>query len=797
MDLSFYKGKKVLVTGHTGFKGTWLCRILINAGAQVTGYSLNPPTEPNLFSMADVESRMNSVIGDIRDLDHLKKVFEQTQPEIVLHLAAQPIVRDSYKDPVYTYETNVMGTVNICECVRLNPCVKSFLNVTTDKVYKNNEWEWGYRENEPLDGFDPYSNSKSCSELVTHSYINSFFDNMNLAVSTARAGNVIGGGDFANDRIVPDCVRAAIEGKDIIVRNPHSTRPYQHVLEPLAAYLIIAQKQFEDKKYAGFYNVGPDETDCVTTGNLVDTFCAKWGEGIKWIDRYDGGPHEANFLKLDCSKLKTTFGWKPRWNFDTAIEKSVEWSKVYATGGDVVACMDKEIEEFFNYEEAMFENKNESQAREDILSMVDEYCKKYHNNKEYKEGDRIPYASRVYDSKEMMNLVDSALEFWLTSGRYTEQFEKQLGEYLNVKYVSVVNSGSSANLNAFMALTSPLLGDRRIKRGDEIITVAAGFPTTITPAIQYGAVPVFVDVTIPQYNIDVTKLEGALSDKTKAVMIAHTLGNPFDLGAVKEFCDKHNLWLVEDNCDALGSKYTINGEEKFTGTIGDIGTSSFYPPHHMTMGEGGAVYTNNPLLNKCIRSFRDWGRDCVCPSGVDNMCGHRFDRQYGELPLGYDHKYVYSHFGYNLKATDMQAAVGCAQLEKFPSFVERRRHNFDRLKAALEEVADKIILPEACANSRPSWFGFLITVREGIDRKQVVKYIEDHGVQTRNLFAGNIIKHPCFDEMRASGEGFRVYGGLEVTDRIMNDTFWVGVYPGMTDEMIDFMAKTIKEAVNQ
>ena len=348
MDLSFYKGKKVLVTGHTGFKGTWLCRILINAGAQVTGYSLNPPTEPNLFSMADVESRMNSGIGDIRDLDHLKKVFEQTQPEIVLHLAAQPIVRDSYKDPVYTYETNVMGTVNICECVRLNPCVKSFLNVTTDKVYKNNEWEWGYRENEPLDGFDPYSNSKSCSELVTHSYINSFFDNMNLAVSTARAGNVIGGGDFANDRIVPDCVRAAIEGKDIIVRNPHSTRPYQHVLEPLAAYLIIAQKQFEDKKYAGFYNVGPDETDCVTTGNLVDTFCAKWGEGIKWIDRYDGGPHEANFLKLDCSKLKTTFGWKPRWNFDTAIEKSVEWSKVYAAGGDVVACMDKEIEEFFN-----------------------------------------------------------------------------------------------------------------------------------------------------------------------------------------------------------------------------------------------------------------------------------------------------------------------------------------------------------------------------------------------------------------------------------------------------------------
>ncbi|MDO5381677.1 MAG: lipopolysaccharide biosynthesis protein RfbH [Eubacteriales bacterium] len=445
----------------------------------------------------------------------------------------------------------------------------------------------------------------------------------------------------------------------------------------------------------------------------------------------------------------------------------------------------------------MFENKNENEAREEILGMVDEYCKKYHNQKQYKEGDRIPYASRVYDSKEMMNLVDSALEFWLTSGRYTDEFEKKLGEYLGVKYVSVVNSGSSANLNAFMALTSPLLGDQRIKRGDEIITVAAGFPTTVTPAIQYGAVPVFVDVTIPQYNIDVTKLEEAYSDKTKAVMIAHTLGNPFDLSEVRAFCDRHGLWLVEDNCDALGSKYTIGGVEKFTGTIGDIGTSSFYPPHHMTMGEGGAVYTNNPLLNKCIRSFRDWGRDCVCPSGRDNLCGHRFDKQYGELPLGYDHKYVYSHFGYNLKATDMQTAVGCAQLEKFPSFVERRRHNFDRLKAALAPIEDKVILPVPVENSKPSWFGFLITVKEGLDRKSIVEYIENHGVQTRNLFAGNLIKHPCFDEMRATGEGYRVVGTLENTDRIMRDTFWVGVYPGMTDEMIDYMAKTIIEAVNQ
>ncbi len=441
---------------------------------------------------------------------------------------------------------------------------------------------------------------------------------------------------------------------------------------------------------------------------------------------------------------------------------------------------------------------NEKEARSQILSLVADYCREFHNKKEaFKEGDRIPYASRVYNEDEMVNLVDSALEFWLTSGRYTDEFEAELARYLGVRYCSLVNSGSSANLLAFMALTSPLLGDRQIRRGDEIITVAAGFPTTVTPAIQYGAVPVFVDVAIPQYNIDVTKLEAALSEKTKAVMLAHTLGNPFDLKAVKEFCDAHGLWLVEDNCDALGSRYEINGEMKFTGTIGDIGTSSFYPPHHMTMGEGGAVYTDNALLNKIIRSFRDWGRDCVCPSGCDNLCGHRFDRQYGELPLGYDHKYVYSHFGYNLKATDMQAAVGCAQLKKFPSFVERRKHNFARLHKALEGTEDRLILPVACDHSDPSWFGFLITCREGVDRNKVVQYVEEHGVQTRMLFAGNLIKHPCFDEMRKTGEGYRVSGTLENTDRIMADTFWVGVYPGMTDEMIDYMAKTIREALAQ
>lgn len=438
----------------------------------------------------------------------------------------------------------------------------------------------------------------------------------------------------------------------------------------------------------------------------------------------------------------------------------------------------------------------EAEARAEILNAVADYYKQYKSEKKaFEPGDRITYAARVFDEKEMCSLVDASLDFWLTTGRFADQFEREFAKWLGVRFASLVNSGSSANLIAFSALTAPELGERRIKRGDEVITVAAGFPTTVTPVLQYGAVPVFVDVTIPQYNIDVTQLEVARSEKTKAVMIAHTLGNPFDLAAVRAFCDKYNLWLVEDNCDALGSTYTIDGETRLTGTVGDIGTSSFYPPHHMTMGEGGCVYTNDPLLHRLINSYRDWGRDCMCPSGRDNICGHRFDGQYGELPQGYDHKYVYSHFGYNLKVTDMQAAIGCEQLKKFPHFVERRKHNWARLRKALEGVQDKLILPEPVPNSDPSWFGFLLTVREGVDREKVVRYVENKGVQTRMLFSGNLIKHPCFDEMRATGEGYRVVGTLENTDRIMRDTFWVGVYPGMTDEMIDYMAKTIAEAV--
>ena len=396
----------------------------------------------------------------------------------------------------------------------------------------------------------------------------------------------------------------------------------------------------------------------------------------------------------------------------------------------------------------------------------------------------------------MTLLVDSALKFWLTSGEYTDKFEKNLAEYLGVKYCSVVNSGSSANLLAFMALTSPLLNERAVKRGDEIITVAASFPTTVSPIIQYGAVPVFVDVTIPQYNIDVESLEKAISKKTKAIVLAHTLGNPFNIKAVKNICKKYNLWLIEDNCDALGSSYTLDGVKKYTGTFGDIGTSSFYPPHHITMGEGGAVYTDNALLHKIVRSLRDWGRDCVCPSGVDNFCTHRFDGQYGELPKGYDHKYVYSHFGYNLKATDLQCAIGCAQLEKLSEFTERRKENFAKLYKLLEGAQDKLILPEKCENSDPSWFGFLITCKEGVSRDKIVSHLENNNIQTRMLFAGNLTKHPCFDVIRNDTSAYRICGCLENTDYIMKNSFWIGVYPGMTDEKLAEMAKRIVEKYN-
>jgi CDP-6-deoxy-D-xylo-4-hexulose-3-dehydrase len=420
-----------------------------------------------------------------------------------------------------------------------------------------------------------------------------------------------------------------------------------------------------------------------------------------------------------------------------------------------------------------------------IQAAVDHYHVMHGGAAPGPEG-RIPYAGRVFDEEEIVHLIDASLDFWLTAGRYAERFEKSLAEFLGVRHCALVNSGSSANLLALAALTAPELGPRRIGPGDEVITVAAGFPTTIAPIVQYGAVPVFVDISLPGCNIDCTQLEKARTKKTKAVMLAHTLGNPFDVTAVRAFCDRHGLWLVEDNCDALGSRYRFKGRWRRTGGFGHVGTSSFYPPHHMTMGEGGAVYTNDRRLYGILRSLRDWGRDCWCPPGRDNTCGRRFRRQFGTLPLGYDHKYVFSHFGYNLKATDLQAAVGCAQLKKLPAFIAARKRNWHALREGLDDCRDRFLLPEAAENSDPSWFGFLLTVREeaGFSRDAIVGHLERRGIQTRALFAGNMTRHPCFDDLRRKGAGYRVVGKLGTTDLIMRQSFWVGVYPGLTGDMI-------------
>lgn len=444
------------------------------------------------------------------------------------------------------------------------------------------------------------------------------------------------------------------------------------------------------------------------------------------------------------------------------------------------------------------QSEHEKTLRENAIQAALEHFHEYHAKKEYKIGDKIPYGGRVYDEQEIRYLIDASLDFWLTSGRYTSRFEHSLGEYLGIKYVSLVNSGSSANLLAFTALTSPKLNKRRVLPGDEIITVAAGFPTTVTPIIQYGAIPVFLDVTLPGYNIDTRQLEKALTDRTKAVMLAHTLGNPFDIARVKEFCNQNGLWLIEDNCDSLGSRYKFNNTWGFTGTFGDIGTSSFYPPHHITMGEGGAVYTNNQEIARIVNSLRDWGRDCRCPPGQDNACGKRFLQQFGELPLGYDHKYVYSHFGYNLKATDLQAAIGCAQLEKLSAFTNSRKKNWEYLYHALKNLGEYIILPEATINSDPSWFGFLITIKpdSNLSRDGFVSYLEEKHIQTRMLFSGNLIKHPCFDEMRKANAGYRVIGDLKNTNLIMTNTFWVGVYPGLEQTQLDYMIEHLQEYIH-
>ena len=438
----------------------------------------------------------------------------------------------------------------------------------------------------------------------------------------------------------------------------------------------------------------------------------------------------------------------------------------------------------------------ETQARREILEKVREYYSCFHAGKRW-DGKHVPYGGRVYDEREMMYLTEAMLEFRLTAGRFAEQLERKLAAYIGVRHCALVSSGSSANLLAFHTLTSPLLGDRRICRGDEVITVAAGFPTTVAPIIQYGAIPVFVDITVPQYNVDTNALEAAYSSKTKAVMLAHTLGNPFDLSAVCAFCQKYNLWLIEDNCDAMGAAYCMDGQWRKTGSFGHLATSSFYPPHHMTMGEGGAVFTDDDLLAKILVSLRDWGRDCTCAPGQDNRCNRRFLHVYEALPAGYDHKYVYGHLGFNLKVTDLQAAVGLAQLEKLPDFVKKRRYHYDILLEKMQPLSERVILPESCENGLNSPFGFLLTCQDGLDREKVVHRLEENGIQTRPLFAGILLRHPCIDEMRRSQTGYRVAGTLTQTDRVLRDTFWVGVYPGLTEEQLAYEGETLYAAIQE
>jgi CDP-6-deoxy-D-xylo-4-hexulose-3-dehydrase len=799
--------KKVFLTGHTGFKGAWLALWLTKLGAKVCGFSLPPLTHPGaLYNACDIGSKIStSLYGDVRDLTALKRAIADFQPEVIFHLAAQAMVGVGFQDPVNTYSTNVMGTVNILEAARDQSSVKAILNVTTDKCYANKELKRGYTEEDQIGGADPYSGSKACSELVTSSYREAFFSSSSQTlIATARAGNVIGGGDFSEARLIPDIVRAISEGKILTLRDPAAIRPWQHTLEPLTGYLSLAEKLLlGDQRYAESWNFGPNESEHLPVSSVVKAFSKAFDTPCSW-EAASKNYHETKVLFLDSSKAIERLGWRPKFKLEEALQFSASWYKEWHERPNTI--LDFTLQQIEAYEslstpeETIERGDSDTRLREPVYEGVKRYYSAIHKSTKdapFKPGDKISYAGRVFDEQEMLSLSDALLDFWLTAGRFSDKFEKEFAQKLGVRFSTLVNSGSSANLLAFTTLTSPLLKERQIKPGHEVITVAAGFPTTISPIIQNGCIPVFLDITVYDgtYNVDVSRLEEALSPKTRAVMLAHTLGNPFNLEVVTEFCKKHNLWLIEDNCDALGSRY----KGQLTGTFGDLATSSFYPPHHLTMGEGGAVYSKSIHLKRLVESFRDWGRDCWCAAGKDNTCGIRFGQQLGELPFGYDHKYIYRHFGYNLKATDLQASIGCAQLLKLDGFVESRRSNWQQLYDGLKEFEDRLILPRPTPHSEPSWFGFLLSARpgSGIDRNQFVKFLEAKNIQTRMLFAGNILKHPLFDELRANESSYRVMGTLDNSDFVLSNTFWLGVYPGLKPGMIEYMIDSMREFLRE
>jgi CDP-4-dehydro-6-deoxyglucose reductase, E1 len=786
---SFFKGKKVLITGITGFKGGWLSQILLNFGAIVSGIGLDPLQKNNLFSSLKLSEKTKTYIQDIRDFEKIKKIIEIENPEIVFHLAAQPLVRESYDNPRYTLETNILGTTNLLHSIKEVGTTKSLVVITTDKVYKDQEWDWPYRENDELGGYDPYSASKACMELITNSYLQSFFNIKDYGkthttlVATARAGNVIGGGDWSEDRLIPDIIKAVYEKNEkVLLRNPHAIRPWQHVLEPLTGYMLLAKKLYQkNKEFSNKWNFGPGENNFITVEEMVKKGIDALKKG-DYFSKENLEKHETKILKLDSSKAKSGLNWKPSLNISQTINWTFEWYKRYYNKENIIDFTNSQINDFFG------KTKDKEEIKKKINELIKEY---YLATKKVIPLNKVPVSGKIYDEKELINGVDSILEGWWTEGYWNNLFEEKIKSFLGVNHCLTTNSGSSANLLALNALASTKLGDKRIKKGDNVITIAAGFPTTINPIIQIGAIPIFVDVDLETYNAKIEDIKKAINPKTKAIILPHTLGNPFNINQIKEICEKNNLWLIEDNCDAFGSRY----DGKYTGTFGDLATLSFYPAHHITTAEGGAILTNNPLLYKIVRSIRDWGRDCWCPTGKDNTCKMRFSWQFGNLPEGYDHKYIYSEIGYNLKMTEFQAAIGVAQIDKLKKFQKIRQENFLYLESKLKSLEEYFIFPKHLENSEPSWFGFLLTIKnKKINREDLMRYLNGQGIATRLLFGGNMTKQPSFVNNNID---YQIIGNLENTDIIMNKTFWLGIYQGLRKEHLDYAVQKIKEYINK
>lgn len=797
-------GKRVWLTGHTGFMGSWLALWLHRRGAEVHGFALDPPTSPSNFELSRVRDLLRSdVRADVRDPAAVAAALDAADPHVVLHLAAQPLVRESYVSPVETMAINFMGTTHVLDAVRRRrrPC--AVVVATTDKCYEPHADGTPHVEGDRLGGHDPYAASKAAAELVVDAFRRSYFPPALLGehgvqLATVRAGNAIGGGDWAQDRVLPDAVRAALTGRSLELRMPAAVRPWQHVLEPLSGYLRLVEAMLTKPaaRWCTGWNFAPDATDSASVEALVSRFEAGWPGAKHHVTAPDEVRHETALLRLDPTAARSLLGWRAAWTWEQAVDRASSWYRQHVDGADMqAACLDDiAAAEIAAAGPALaLPTLGAPRLEAQILALTAELTRERLARRPAFDPhtSAVPYGGRVYDEREVQAVVKAGLDFWLTHGPEGDALEKELAGFLGVRHALLVNSGSSANLLAFLALTSPLL-PRHLVPGDEVITVAAGFPTTVAPIVQAGCVPVFVDVQLPTANIDVSRLEDALSDRTRAVMVAHTLGNPADLAAIVAFCKAHQLYFIEDNCDALGSTF----EGKRTGSFGDLATSSFYPPHHITTGEGGAVYTSSALVKRAAESFRDWGRDCWCASGKDNTCGKRFTWDWSKagrapsetLPAGYDHKYVYSHLGYNLKMTDLQAAIGRVQLTRVDEFAAARKRNHALLGGLLAGLQDEWEFQAATPGSDPSWFGFLMVMRRPDHARltALCRGLDERRIGNRRLFGGNLLRQPAFLGVR-----HRVVGGLVNTDRIAEGGLFLGVYPGLTEEMVRHQADVV------